>query len=133
MVPFDGSQNSFRGLEKAIYLARECNAIITGYYVAFVPPKLVFESVENIDSATMKKINKFLEKAKTMSAQQGIMFEYSIDHGKPEEKIIEFATRWNYDLLVMGSKGAGSKNNSMLGSVANRVLKNTKIPVLIVK
>lgn len=33
LVPLDGSKNSFRGLDEAIYLARQCHAIITGLYV----------------------------------------------------------------------------------------------------
>ena len=33
LVPLDGSKNSFRGLNEAIYLARQCHATITGLYV----------------------------------------------------------------------------------------------------
>ncbi|NIU01236.1 MAG: universal stress protein, partial [Nitrosopumilaceae archaeon] len=102
LVPFDGSPNSERGLEKAIYFARQCNATITGLYVAYVPPGLVFEAVENIDSASMKKIDKLLEDAKVLSAQNGIYFEHQVVHGKAGAKILEFANDWQYDLIVMG-------------------------------
>jgi nucleotide-binding universal stress UspA family protein len=33
LVPLDGSKNSLRGLDEAIYLARQCQATITGLYV----------------------------------------------------------------------------------------------------
>ncbi|HSA76460.1 MAG TPA: universal stress protein, partial [Nitrosarchaeum sp.] len=33
LVPIDGSKNSMRGLDEAIYLARQCHATITGLYV----------------------------------------------------------------------------------------------------
>lgn len=36
-------------------------------------------------------------------------------------------------LIIMGSKGAGLSARYYLGSVANKVLKNSPVPVLIVK
>lgn len=133
LVPLDGSQTSFHGLEKGIYFARQCKAEITGLCIAFVPPNLVFETVEKMDSATRKKIDELLEKSKTICAKDGINFRGEIDHGDPSSKILEFANKWNFDLIVMGSVGAGSKESSFLGSVANSVLEKSKIPVLIVK
>ncbi|NIP61487.1 MAG: universal stress protein [Nitrosopumilaceae archaeon] len=132
LLPFDGSSHSKRGLEKAIYFARQCQATITGLYVAYVPPKLVFEAVENIDSATMKNINKFLEDAKTLAAQNGIDFEHEVVHGNIGDKVLEFSNEWEYDLIVIGSKGAGS-TNSYLGSVANYILERSNVPVIVVK
>jgi len=133
LVPIDGSETSFRGLEKAIYFARQCHAEITGLCVAYVPPRIAFESVENIGSATRKKIDKFLEKAKTISAKNGINFRGEVDHGKSGPKILEYANKWNFDLIVIGSRGAGSKDESFIGSVANHIIQKTRIPTVIVK
>ena len=108
LVPIDGSQNSFRGLDKAIYIARQCKATITGLCVAYVPPKLVFDNVEEISSTTRKKIDGFMDKAKTSAAKKGIMFESEVILGSAEKSILEYANRWNYDLIVIGSRGAGS-------------------------
>ena len=38
LVPLDGSKNSFRGLDEAIIIARNCQAIITGAYVTPLSP-----------------------------------------------------------------------------------------------
>ncbi|MDH3192213.1 MAG: universal stress protein [Nitrosopumilus sp.] len=133
LVPLDGSQNSLRGLEKAIYFARQCGAKITGICVAYVPPKLAFVSVKGIDSTTRKKIDTFLDKAKTISAKNGVDFEGEVVSGSAEKDILDFANKWNYDLIVIGSRGAGSTDKSYIGSIANHILHNSSIPVLVVK
>ena len=133
LVPLDGSQNSFRGLEKAIYFAVKCKATITGLCVAYVSPKFGFETVENIDSATRKTIDEFMGKSKNIAAENGVDFQSKVIHGKPEKDILEYANKWNFDLIVMGSRGAGSTPESFLGSIANHVLQNTRIPIIIIK
>ncbi len=45
LVPLDGSKNSLRGLENAIYLARQCGAILTGI---FVVPIQTRETIQKI-------------------------------------------------------------------------------------
>ena len=42
LVPIDGSKNSMRGLDEAIYLARQCHATITGLYVIPIYPRNFF-------------------------------------------------------------------------------------------
>ena len=133
LVPLDGSQTSFHGLEKAIYFARQCQAEITGLCIAYVPPSLAFEAVENIDTVTRKTIDGFLEKAKTICGKHGINFHGEVDLGQPGPKILEYANRWNFDLIVIGSRGAGSTDESFIGSVANHIIQRTTIPIVIVK
>jgi len=133
LVPLDGSQNSFRGLEKAIYFARQCGATLTGLYVSQKPSRYGFDTIEDLDSSKRKQIDAFLEKAKNTSAKKGVDLNSKIIHGSTKKDILNFANRWNYHLIVIGSKGAGSSNESYLGSVANHILHTSKIPVLVVK
>jgi nucleotide-binding universal stress UspA family protein len=42
LVPLDGSKNSMRGLDEGIYLARQCQATITGLYVIPIYPRNLF-------------------------------------------------------------------------------------------
>ena len=133
LVPLDGSQNSFRGLDRAIYVARQCRATITGLCVAYAPPKLVFDSIEGINPATRKKIDAFMEDAKTTAAKNGIDFEGKIILGSAERDILDYASKWNFDLIVIGSRGAGSSDEFYLGSIANHILHRSSIPVLVVK
>ena len=133
LVPLDGSQNSFRGLDKAIYFARQCGAILTGLYVSQKPSRYGFDTVEDLDSFRRKQIDTFLEKAKNTAGKNGVDLNMEIIQGSAKKNILDFANRWNYDLIVIGSKGAGSTEESFIGSVANHILHTSKIPVLVVK
>ncbi len=133
LVPLDGSQNSFRGLNKAIYFARQCGATLTGLYVSQKPSRYGFDTVEDLDSFKRKHIDTFMEKAKNMAGKNGVDLKRKIIHGSTKKDILNFANRWNYDLIVIGSKGAGSTDESFIGSVTNHILHTSKIPVLVVK
>ena len=133
LVPMDGSTESFRGLEKAIYFARQCNATITGLYTSQKPTKYGFDNIDDLDSASRKRIDKFMEKSKVLAAQNGISFQEEIIHGSAEKKILDFATKWKYQLIIIGSKNAGSKDKTFFEGVTNHILEKSKIPVLVVK
>ena len=128
----DGSKNSMRGLDEAIYLARQCHAIITGLYV--VPISNSTDSqISNLEKYLLDNASKFISKAKTRAAQNGIIFDDAIIHGDEGPKIISYANNKSYDIIVIGSRGMGSMKEMFLGSTSNYVLHKSKIPVLIVK
>ena len=128
----DGSKNSMRGLDEAIYLARQCHAIITGLYV--VPISNSTDSqISNLEKYLLDNASKFMSKAKTRAAQNGIIFDDAIIHGDEGPKIISYANNKSYDIIVIGSRGMGSIKEIFLGSTSNYVLHKSKIPVLIVK
>lgn len=133
LVPLDGSQISYEGLEKSIYLAKQCKASITCLCVTFLPPNLAFESVESLDSTARKNIDQILEKAKVIVEKNEMDFHSEIIFGNAAQKILSYANQWKFDLIVIGSRGAGSKDESFIGSVANGVLHHSKIPILIIK
>jgi nucleotide-binding universal stress UspA family protein len=133
LVPLDGSKNSFRGLEEGIIIARNCQAIITGVYVTPLSPPASIEQKKYIKNYLLKNKNKFMKKAKTHSAQKGILFYEKILHGDNGPKIVKFAQDKHFDLIVIGSRGMGSVKEIFLGSTSNYVVHKSKIPVLIVK
>ena len=135
LVPLDGSKNSIRGLDEAIYIARHTHATITGVFDEYLPPVYAIHNL-GLGKDFKKKAKKILESAKTKSAKNGILFKYKmIGAGDPGYDIIQFAhSRKNkFDLIVIGSRGMGSVKEFFLGSVSNYVVHKSKIPVLIVK
>ena len=133
IVPLDGSKNSFRGLDEAIIIARNCHSIITGLYVTPLSPPVSNAQKTYIKNYILKNANKFLKKAKTRSAQNGILFYDKIMYGNEGSRIIKFAHEKNFDLIVIGSRGLSSIKEAFLGSISNYVLHKSKIPVLLVK
>ena len=64
---------------------------------------------------------------------QGLRATGASKHGHLGETIAEFAEQGGYDLIVMGSHGHGALGRLVMGSVANRVLANCTVPVLLVR
>ena len=53
--------------------------------------------------------------------------------GKPASEILRYAAEAAIDLIVLGSHGRGPVGRAFLGSVADRVLREARCPVLIVR
>lgn len=134
LVPLDGSLNSIRGLNEAISLARQSNASITGIYVEqSFPPKLT-RILRSYRTDMAKKAQKIMSHAKTSTGRHGIVFNEKVAASTDAVKTISsFAKSKKFNIIVIGSRGEGSPRAEYLGSVANGVLHESKLPVLIVK
>ena len=133
LVPIDGSKNSLRGLNEAIYLARQCNAIIIGLNIIKVPPGIVLNK-KKLESGSLKTVQMMMDAAKTKAARHGVQFNYKIIKGAdPGYDILQYSKNHKNDLIVIGARGLGAMKEAFLGSVSNYVLHKSKIPVLIVK
>lgn len=132
LVPLDGSKNSFRGLDTAIYLARQCDATITGLFVMPIYPKSLVPITYDEKYLT-KEAKDFMDNAKKLAAQNGIVFVGKSIVGKESSEIVDFATKNKFDIIVIGARGLGSVKEVFLGSVSNTVVHKSKVPVLIVK
>jgi nucleotide-binding universal stress UspA family protein len=133
LVPLDGSKNSLRGLDEAIYLARQCQATITGLYVVPMAKPQTSSQISYVEKYHLNNAAQFMTKAKKRSAQNGILFDDKIVYGEEGPKIINFATSKTYDIIIIGSRGMSSLKEAFLGSTSNFVLHKSKVPVLIVK
>jgi len=134
LVSLDGSKNSLKGLEQAIYLARQCHGTITGLCVVPIYPPIAMPGISSSFKSKMTKdAKKFLDEAKTRAAQNGIVFNEKIIQGIPTEDVVNFANKNKFDLVVIGHRGHSSVRELFLGSVANSTVHKSKIPVLVVK
>ncbi|WP_292391405.1 universal stress protein [Methanosarcina sp. UBA5] len=53
--------------------------------------------------------------------------------GNTAEKILDFSENQKVDMIVIGSTGKSGAERFMLGSVSEKVVRNSKIPVLVVR
>lgn len=146
LVPFDGSKNSLRALNISIYIAKKCQAVITGIYVmpmslisaihpaGFIPPVSTAKVID-ITRNLSKEAEGFMKDAKTRSAKKGILFKFKILQGQPGSDIVKFANnkKNKIDLIVMGSRGRSKLKELFFGSTSNFVVHKSKVPVLIIK
>ena len=83
LVPLDGSKNSLRGLDEGIYLARQCQAVITGLYVIPIFPRNLSDAIMPFQIHLNKEARKFMDSAKLRCAQKGVVFKSKIIFGSP--------------------------------------------------
>ena len=133
LVPMDGSKNSLRGLDEGIYLARQCQAVITGLYVIPVFPRNLSDAIIPFQIHLTKEARKFMDEAKVRCGQKGIVFKSKITFGSPTVEIDDFSKKGKFDIIVIGSRGQSGLKEAFLGSVANAIVHKSKIPVLVVK
>ena len=133
LVPLDGSKNSMRGLDEGIYLARQCQAVITGLYVVPIFPRNLSDVIMPFQIHLTKEAKKFMNDSKIKCAQKGIVFKSKIIFGSPTVEINDFSQKGKFDIVVIGSRGQSGLKEAFLGSVANAIVHKSKIPVLVVK
>ncbi len=133
LVPLDGSKPSFKGLEEAIYLARQCGATITGIHILSIYARNWDDLLNPLKTKLFKDAEEVMEKAEVISAQNGIVFHKKIFHGDPKSDIVDYIRKHGFDLVIIGSRGFGPVKETFLGSVSTAVLHKSKIPVLIIK
>ena len=70
---------------------------------------------------------------KELGEATGIEVREVILEGHPSSEIINFADNNNIDLIVMGTLGKTGLDRFLMGSVAEKVIRGSKVPVLVVR
>ena len=135
MVATDGSKAVRKAIDAAIELARLSGAKLYAVYVivpaGYSPRDFGWEkSLREFLQDEGDKAVAFVEDA---GKTAGIKVEPVTLEGHPAEKILEFAEQEDIDLIVMGTLGKTGLERFLLGSVAENVVRHSKIPVLVVK
>jgi nucleotide-binding universal stress UspA family protein len=140
LVPLDGSETAWNALETALELAVDMAAELRPIYVVDVPV-LAFDSPGFdpgiIRDAFEQEGQRVSAQAEARMKQHGVAGAARIEEvaGPGEdvaERILLAAGDWHADLIVMGTHGRRGLRRLVLGSVAERVLRSTTLPVLLV-
>ena len=143
LVATDGSKHSVRAAEKAIEMARLYGSTITALYVVDVGKEYapLGDLISNVANDLIAGIRQNLqeqgvdatEKVVLMAEKEGISATRKITEGYPADDIIRIAKEEDMSLIVMGGIGATGFERFLLGSVADKVVRSSNIPVLVVR
>lgn len=134
LIATDGSEYTKPAIEKGIRLAKICGAKVTAIYVVDQTTFINFpmdSTIVNVYSLLEKEGKEALEYVKERGAALGVEVETRMEEGSPVRKIVEASK--DFDLIVMGTLGRTGVSKLLLGSVAERVLRYAKCPVLVVR
>lgn len=140
LVPVDGSPTSLVAVQQAANLAKAFGSKITAVCVLTLDP---FVGVEFINTQSMQEdylrqaragVQEILDKAQQQFADLSVTVETKIVEGQIIHKeIVATAGELNADLVVIGSHGRKGLKKMVLGSVAQSVLGEISVPVLVVR
>ncbi|MBE6517412.1 MAG: universal stress protein [Thermoplasmata archaeon] len=134
LVPTDGSEFTKAAIRQAVELAKVTGGSITALYVI---DQTVFGNVP-IDSS-VNAIYDMMDKeghnatafVKSLGEENGIDVSEIVVSGSPVKAIVEASK--DFELIVMGTLGRTGFAKFMMGSVAEKVVRFAKCPVMVVK
>ncbi|GAB6079464.1 MAG: universal stress protein [Hydrogenophilus thermoluteolus] len=140
LVPTDGSELALAAVERAVAFAKALNARITFFYAQPDFPLPVYGEGALIDPTTpeqfrkaaQEEANTILNSAKEKASEAGVEADTdTVVSDAPADAIIDAAERHGCDLIFIASHGRSGIARLLLGSVTNKVLSHTKLPVLV--
>src|SRR5688500_17795398 len=138
LCPVDFSDYSRRALDHAIAIARWYGSTVTALHVVspapaagYGPgpgtfPPMVLTAVHR--AHLLAETRAFVE----AEGAPGVGTEAVVREGQTAAEIVDQATGMNADLLVIGTHGRSGFERLLLGSVAEKVLRKARCPVLTV-
>ena len=139
LVAFDGSEHSKRALQYVIDFIHdgvrplEVHALNAQHEPALYGGYLTASMIEEFKGSSLVKAHSVLEEAAAKLQAAGIAYELHAVLGNVAEQVNEAVKRLGCDTVVMGTRGLGSFGGLLLGSVANRVIHEVSVPVVLVK
>ncbi|HVJ13427.1 MAG TPA: universal stress protein, partial [Burkholderiales bacterium] len=140
LIPTDGSPVSAKAVKAGLAFAKQSGAKVTGYYaVEPVPTHLYGEGyiadrqmIEDFEKRHRAIARKHVAALAREAHKAGVRFESMVQTARtPYEGIVEAAQKRNCDLVLMASNGRRGLARMTLGSVTDKVIQLSKVPVLV--
>lgn len=145
LIPTDGSENSLRAAEYTVKLLRLNPEIeVTVFNVVNVPRRFVArklfwvaaergKAAASIEELFEEERAEILNRTMAVLEKEGFTAATAYRKGNPAEEICEYARDGQFDLIVMGTRGASGIQEILIGSVSHKVLQMAPCPVILVK
>ena len=137
LLPVDGSENSVKAVRKTIEMVgwyKEKPEIhVLNVQFPLDGNVSLFINQSDIKHYHQEEGMKCLQTTCELLDQAQISYKYHISVGDPAEMIVRFAADLQCGLIVISARGHGVIKNLLLGSVVNKVMQLSSIPILLVK
>ena len=140
LIPTDGSPVSAKAVKAGIALAKEMGAKVTGYHAAEPVPTRIYgegyvaddQLVAEFERRGREAARKYIASLASAARKAGVPFEPVVGAARsPYEGIVETARKRKCDLIFMSSHGYRGLERLMLGSVTDKVVQLSPVPVLV--
>jgi nucleotide-binding universal stress UspA family protein len=133
LIPYDGSDGAAEVLHHATELAHWADATLRVLYVADTTrDSVTVVDGETVDTLVQEGENIVEEAAQTLDTL-GISYHTDVVQGNPAPTIVDYAEQHGHDLVVMPTHGREGLSRYLVGSVSEKVVRLSSIPVLTVR
>jgi len=137
LLSVDGSKQSLHAAERAAHLAKTQSGELT---IPHVIDELTLKELEKLMGSTFHNLLNELEEqgwallrsTEIMLKKFNVPMKTIIRKGIPHQEILDAASSEEADLIVLGKLGKRGVSKVLLGSTVLRVLKFSRIPVMVV-
>jgi nucleotide-binding universal stress UspA family protein len=138
LVPLDGSQLAEQALPPALTVAKALSAELVLFRVPSVFASLSlagegYMPLEGVIEAAHQDAQSYLEQVAHDLKGQGFRVSIALQIGGVANAIIDYAETYQIDLIAMSTHGRTGLARWALGSIADRVLRAGKLPILLVR
>lgn len=142
LVPHDFSSSANHALAIARDEAKLHGAQLLLLHVIDLPGQLKPETVIvpdatgapiNLKDYAVAQAEQHLADLAARIGKDGVTAKTFIRLGKPEDEIVKFAAEHGVDLIAMGTHGRTGLAHMLVGSVAERVVRASSVPVLTIR
>jgi len=144
LVPLDGSELAESVLPHVETIARGCSAVEIVLLRVCDAPSILADypegnsrnwekHVERMTANAQQQCNIYLGDVEKQLRDKGFNVKTASVLGKPAEEIVDYASKNGVDLIIMASHGRAGVSRWAYGSEADKVLRSSCVPVLLVK
>lgn len=142
LIPTDGSDFSRKAVAHGVGLAKALGAKVTAYFAAPPATPIIYRNHLPVGYAQPEEHQKMIEQTaatnlgfiENAAKQAGVTCEsVHTTSDFPDDEIIKIAERRKCDLIVMASHGQSGLRGVLIGSVAQKVLCGSPVPVLLIR
>ena len=130
LVPTDGSDAAQRAAERGIEIAAALEAAVHAFSVIEGAAALKRDQLR-VDAEG--KAKDAVDRVAAEADRTGVDVTSTVRSGVPHEAILEYVEEADIDMIVMGTHGRTGLDHVIIGSIAERIVRNASIPVLTVR
>ena len=96
---------------------------------AHLPDDMLLFSIKEL---LLKEGKEAIKQVQELAEKNGVDFDGAVVEGNPSDEIISYAKKKGANVIIVGAVGRTGLDKFLLGSVAEKVVRNSRIPVLTV-
>lgn len=137
LVATDGSENAAKAASYGVNIAKPTGAEVHALYVVSTEHALATRTVtgwtEAFEENLVNRGEVAIAYVEKLGKEAGVKVEPVFLKGIPAEEILDYAEENGIDLIVMGTQGLTGIKRFLIGSVAENVLRHSKVSVMIIR